>query len=174
MVSSIQEGEYFNPHEMENDDCPTLEQRTFHYSEESVDTVDSSSNSQENEVGIHISENVSRWHVCKHVHITFKVCEEDCGIWPTCNPDLSFYSGTKDDPYSRNFDVYKDEFDKKIEQLVNEYELKTGRKIYWKKYRENVKNFMIQPNNDMMKDLRKRQNGIEEIDYTPLRNEVVL
>ncbi|GJR22926.1 phospholipase-like protein [Tanacetum coccineum] len=93
MVSSIQESEYFNPHEMENDDSPALEQRTFHYSEESVDTVDSSSDSQENEVGSHLSENVSRWHVCKPVHITFKVCEEDCGIWPTYNPDLSFCSG---------------------------------------------------------------------------------
>ncbi|GKE42146.1 hypothetical protein Tco_1469430 [Tanacetum coccineum] len=37
---------------------------------------------------------------------------------------------TKDDPYSRNFDVYKDEFDKEIEMLVNEYELKAGRKRY--------------------------------------------
>ncbi|GJZ81805.1 hypothetical protein Tco_0646799 [Tanacetum coccineum] len=93
MANSIQESEYFNPHEMENDDSPALEQRTFHYSEESVDTVDSSSDSQENEVGNHIFENESRWHVCKPVHITFKVCEEDCGIWPTCNPDLSFCSG---------------------------------------------------------------------------------
>nr|GEW08428.1 hypothetical protein [Tanacetum cinerariifolium] len=36
MVSSIQESEYFNPHEMENDDSPALEQRTCHYNEESV------------------------------------------------------------------------------------------------------------------------------------------
>ncbi|GJU42465.1 copia protein [Tanacetum coccineum] len=90
MSSSIQESEYFNPHEMENNDSP---QRTFHYSEESVDTVDSSSDSQENKVGSHLSKNVSRWHVYKPVHITFKVCEEDCKIWPTCNPDLRFCSG---------------------------------------------------------------------------------
>ncbi|GJX90214.1 copia protein [Tanacetum coccineum] len=93
IVSSIQESEYFNPHEIENDDPPALEQRTFHYNEESVDTVDSSSDSQENEVGSRLSKNVSRWHVCKPVHITFKICEEDYGIWPTCNPDLSFCSG---------------------------------------------------------------------------------
>ncbi|GJT15876.1 phospholipase-like protein [Tanacetum coccineum] len=315
MVSSIQESKYVNPHEIENDDSPALGQRTFHYSEESVDTVDSSSDSQENEVGSHLSEIVSRWHVCKPVHITFKVCEEDCTIWPTCNPDLSFCSGydtiygkeengmlkqwicfrdherhnvggngmkfddflkvsygnkniddvtrerryyewvaqnydfkvksqrttkytgpydlhhksdsppndtlrlntyfpnvshtqpksrirensfeewmkiklehinisdsmrcvmfkewvkvaynfevnigrTKDDPYSRNFDVYKDEFDKEIEQLVNEYELKArGRDMLWKKYGKNVKNSMIQPNSGMMKDLRKRNFG---------------
>ncbi|GJR06326.1 phospholipase-like protein [Tanacetum coccineum] len=282
---------------------------------ESVDTVDSSSDSQENEVGSHLSEYVSRWHVCKPVHITFKVCEEDCGIWPTCNLDLSFCSGynviykeenvmlkqwicfrdherqnvggngikfddflkvrygnknigdvtherryyewvaqnydfkvktqrttkytdpfdlhhksdsppndtlhintyfpdvsktqpkesrirknsfeewmkiklghthisdsirsmmfkewenkdvnfevnigrTKDDPYSRNFYVYKDEFDKEIEQLVNEYELKARRKRYdLEEVWENVKNFMIQPNSGMMKDLRKRNFG---------------
>ncbi|GJR63910.1 phospholipase-like protein [Tanacetum coccineum] len=93
MASSIQESEYFNPHEMENDDSPALEQRTFHYGEEIIDTIDSSSDSQENEVGSHLSENVSKWHVCKPVHITFKACEEDCEIWPTCNPDLSFCSG---------------------------------------------------------------------------------
>ncbi|GJW07479.1 hypothetical protein Tco_1569902 [Tanacetum coccineum] len=203
MASSIQESEYFNPHEMENNDSPALEQRTFHCSKESIDNIDSSSDSQENEVGSHLSENVSRWHVCKPVHITFKVCEEYCKIWPTCNPDLSFCSGydviygkeengmlkqwicfrdhkrqnvrgngikfddflkvsmmfkewededvnfgvnigrTKDDPYSRNFDVYKDEFDKEIEQLVNEYELKAGRKRYaiGRKYWEECENF---------------------------------
>ncbi|GJT06424.1 hypothetical protein Tco_0840886 [Tanacetum coccineum] len=92
MVSSIQKSECSNPHEMEKDDSLALEQGTFHYSEKSVDTVDSSSDSQENKVGSHLFENISRWHVCKPVHVTFKVCEEDYGIWPTCNPDLSFCS----------------------------------------------------------------------------------
>ncbi|GJU56657.1 phospholipase-like protein [Tanacetum coccineum] len=58
------------------------------------DTDDSSDDSQEEEVGNHLSEDVvSRWYVCKPVHVTFKVCEEDSGIWPTCNPNLSFCSG---------------------------------------------------------------------------------
>ncbi|GJT15269.1 hypothetical protein Tco_0873975 [Tanacetum coccineum] len=56
-VGNEKESEYFNPHEKENNDSPALEQRTFHYS---VDTVDSSSDSQEDEVGSHLSENVSR------------------------------------------------------------------------------------------------------------------
>ncbi|GKG36620.1 hypothetical protein Tco_0444298, partial [Tanacetum coccineum] len=47
MASSIQKGEYFNPHEVKNDDSPALEQRTLHYSEESIDTIDSSDDSQE-------------------------------------------------------------------------------------------------------------------------------
>ncbi|GJS69004.1 phospholipase-like protein [Tanacetum coccineum] len=36
----------------------------------------------------------SRWHVCKHVRVFYDDGSgEDRGIWPTCNPDLSFYSG---------------------------------------------------------------------------------
>ncbi|GJT73919.1 putative reverse transcriptase domain-containing protein [Tanacetum coccineum] len=50
MASSIQKGEYFNPHEVENYYSPALEQRTLYYSEESIDTVDSSDDSQEDEV----------------------------------------------------------------------------------------------------------------------------
>ncbi|GKE15651.1 phospholipase-like protein [Tanacetum coccineum] len=40
------------------------------------------------------------------------------------------FEKTHDDPYSRMFNVYKEEFDKEMEQLVNEYELKAGRKRY--------------------------------------------
>ncbi|GKA07924.1 hypothetical protein Tco_0687255 [Tanacetum coccineum] len=37
---------------------------------------------------------------------------------------------TRDDPYSRRFDEYKEKFDIKIEQLANEYDLRVGRKKY--------------------------------------------
>ncbi|GKC74148.1 phospholipase-like protein [Tanacetum coccineum] len=40
------------------------------------------------------------------------------------------FEKTHDDPYSRMFNVDKEEFDKEMEQLVNEYELKAGRKRY--------------------------------------------
>nr|GEZ24119.1 hypothetical protein [Tanacetum cinerariifolium] len=93
MVSSIQESEYVNPYEIENDDSPAVGQRTFHYSKESIGTVDFSCDTQENEVGSNLSEIVSRWHVCKPIHITLKVYEKNCKIWPTYNLDLSFYSG---------------------------------------------------------------------------------
>ncbi|GKC73142.1 phospholipase-like protein [Tanacetum coccineum] len=199
MASSILKNKHPKTHGIEKDDSPALEQGIFHYKEESIDTVDSNSDSQENEVGSHISENISRWHVCKPVHITFRVCEEDCRIWPTCKPDLSFCSRydaiygkeknrmlkqwicfrdherqnvrgneirfdhflkirygnknidnvnegfevnvgwNKDDPYSRNFDVYKDEFNKEIEQCMKEG----------------------------FEDEEIQQNGIEEMDYTP-------
>ncbi|GJZ42653.1 copia protein [Tanacetum coccineum] len=58
MASSIQKGEYINPHEVENNDSPALEQRTLYYREESIDTVDSSDDSQEDEVGSHLSKDV--------------------------------------------------------------------------------------------------------------------
>ncbi|GJT77061.1 hypothetical protein Tco_1043786 [Tanacetum coccineum] len=121
MVSSIQESEYVNPHEIENDDSSVLGQRTFHSSEESVGIVDSSSDSQENEVGSHLSEIVSRWHVCKPVHITFKNVEGNGMKFDDflkvrygnkniddVKEDFNFgvnIGRTKDDPYSRNFDV---------------------------------------------------------------------
>ncbi|GKC85662.1 hypothetical protein Tco_1141379 [Tanacetum coccineum] len=40
------------------------------------------------------------------------------------------FGRTRDDPYSRRFDVYKEEFDNEIKQLENEYELKAGKKRY--------------------------------------------
>nr|GEV53952.1 hypothetical protein [Tanacetum cinerariifolium] len=107
MESSVQEGKNFSAHEIENDvfsydspACLLLEQGTLSCSEESIDTVDSSHDmqelegSQDDEVGSHLLENiVSRWHVFKPVRITFVDCEKDYGHWPTCNPNLSFYSG---------------------------------------------------------------------------------
>ncbi|GKA33219.1 hypothetical protein Tco_0719586, partial [Tanacetum coccineum] len=37
---------------------------------------------------------ISRWHVCKPVRVFYdNECGEDYGMWPTCNPDLSFCSG---------------------------------------------------------------------------------
>ncbi|GJZ30896.1 hypothetical protein Tco_0575943 [Tanacetum coccineum] len=37
---------------------------------------------------------VKRWHVCKPIHVTYDdKSGEDCGMWPTCDPDLKFYFG---------------------------------------------------------------------------------
>ncbi|GKF28588.1 hypothetical protein Tco_0094930, partial [Tanacetum coccineum] len=157
MASSVQESKNINPLDIENDvffydspACLLLEQGTPSYSDESIDTVDSSDDMQE---------------------LKGSQDDEDYGQWLTCNLDLSFCSGydaiygqeesgmlkqwicfrdherqkvrgngmifanflkvrTRDDPYSRRFDEYKEEFDNEIEQLVNEYELKAGRKRY--------------------------------------------
>ncbi|GJX90213.1 hypothetical protein Tco_0343539 [Tanacetum coccineum] len=79
---------------------------------------------------------------------------------------------TKDDPYSKNFDVYKDKFDKEIEKLVNEYELKAGRKRYaleevWEKC-EKFHDSTKQWYDEGFEEEELWQNGIEEIDYTHL------
>ncbi|GJT05809.1 phospholipase-like protein [Tanacetum coccineum] len=39
------------------------------------------------------------------------------------------YGKTRDDPYSRRFDEYKEEFDNDIEQLANEHDLRRGKKV---------------------------------------------
>ncbi|GJZ93566.1 phospholipase-like protein [Tanacetum coccineum] len=81
MASSVQESKNINPLEIENDvfsyDSPTcllVEQGTPSYSDESIETVDSSDDmqelegSQDDEVGRNLLENIiSRWHVCKPV-----------------------------------------------------------------------------------------------------------
>ncbi|GJZ70142.1 retrovirus-related pol polyprotein from transposon TNT 1-94 [Tanacetum coccineum] len=37
---------------------------------------------------------VKRWHVCKPIHVTYDDGSgEDCGMWPTCDPDSKFCLG---------------------------------------------------------------------------------
>ncbi|GJV32595.1 phospholipase-like protein [Tanacetum coccineum] len=43
----------------------------------------------------------SRWHVCKPIRVFYDDgCGKDCGMWPTCNLDLSFCNGY-DDGYGK-------------------------------------------------------------------------
>ncbi|GKB97797.1 hypothetical protein Tco_0983934, partial [Tanacetum coccineum] len=80
--------------------CLLFEQSIHPCSDESIYIVNSYDDmqelegSQEDEVGSHLV--VSRWHVCKPVLVTFANCEKEYGMWPTCNPDLSFCSGYDD------------------------------------------------------------------------------
>ncbi|GJS50113.1 hypothetical protein Tco_0600234 [Tanacetum coccineum] len=40
---------------------------------------------------------VKRWHVCKPTHVTYDDGSgEDCGMWPTCDPDSKFCFGYKE------------------------------------------------------------------------------
>ncbi|GJX08064.1 hypothetical protein Tco_0195996 [Tanacetum coccineum] len=153
MASSIQTGEYFNPYEVESDDSLPLEQRTLHYSEESIDTVDSSDDSQEDEVGSHLSKDVgNRMKFADFLKVRHRnkniddiTHERQYYEWVAQNYDFNIkttkmgkenfdfegnFERTRDNPYSRNFKVYKEEFDDEIKQLENEYELKAGRKRY--------------------------------------------
>ncbi|GJS82523.1 RNA-directed DNA polymerase, eukaryota, reverse transcriptase zinc-binding domain protein [Tanacetum coccineum] len=163
MASSIQESKNFNPFEIENDvfsydspACLLLDQGTHSYSEEIIDTIDSSHDMQElegskdDEVGSHLLENVE-W------------------IKENFNFEVDF-GRTRDDSYSRRFDVYKEEFDNEIEQLKNEYELKAKRKRYaldevWEKcekFHDTTKLWYDKG----FEEKELWQNGIEEIDYT--------
>ncbi|GJR05667.1 hypothetical protein Tco_0528651 [Tanacetum coccineum] len=181
IVENIRESEYFNPYEIENDDSPALKQEPF-TTAMSVDTVDSSSDSQENEVGSHLSENVLRWHVCKPVHITFKFCEEDCGIWPTCNPDLNFCSGydaiygKEENGMLKQWMCFQDHERQNVRGNGMKFDdflkLKAGRKIYaleevWEKC-EKFHDSTKQWYDEGFEEEELWQNGIEEIDYTPL------
>ncbi|GKB76636.1 phospholipase-like protein [Tanacetum coccineum] len=79
MANFFHEGEYFNPLEIENDvfsyespSCLLFEQCTQSYDNKSVDALESAGSIQ----GLEDNHE-----------------DVDCGMWPTCNPDLSFCSG---------------------------------------------------------------------------------
>ncbi|GJX77203.1 phospholipase-like protein [Tanacetum coccineum] len=104
MANSIQEEESFNLLEIgdvlfsyESPACLIFEQCTRFCDDESINTIDSSDNIQEPEVEhkniMNLEKITSRWHVCKPVRVFYdNECDKDCGMWPTCNPDLSFCS----------------------------------------------------------------------------------
>ncbi|GJS27370.1 phospholipase-like protein [Tanacetum coccineum] len=82
MTNSLQEEEYFNPLEIEDDvfsyespACLLFEKCTRSCDNESIDTLDSVDNMQELKV------------------FYDNKCGKDYRMWPTCNPDLSLYSG---------------------------------------------------------------------------------
>ncbi|GJX87642.1 hypothetical protein Tco_0339656 [Tanacetum coccineum] len=106
--NSIQEEESFNPLEIEDDlfsyespACLLLEQCTRSCDNESIETIDLVDNMQELEVkpedmvrGPNLERVISRWHVCKPVRVFYdNECGKVCEMWPTCNLDLSVYSG---------------------------------------------------------------------------------
>ncbi|GJW60741.1 phospholipase-like protein [Tanacetum coccineum] len=106
MVNFVQEEEYFNPLKIKDDvfsykspTCLLFEQCTRSCVNESIDTLDSVDNMQELEVkhedivqNPNLVRIISRWHVCKLVRVFYdNECGKDCGMWPTCNPDLSGY-----------------------------------------------------------------------------------
>ncbi|GJV14848.1 phospholipase-like protein [Tanacetum coccineum] len=120
---------------------------------DSSDDMQELEGSQDDEVGSHLLRNeISRSLVCKPVRITFVDYHERQNVrgngmifadflkvrYGNKNIDdgmdkqnFNFevdFGRTRDDQYSRRFDVYKEEFDNEIKQLVNEYELKAGRK----------------------------------------------
>ncbi|GJY89484.1 hypothetical protein Tco_0504680 [Tanacetum coccineum] len=103
-TNSIQNEEPFNPLQIEEDlfsyespSCLQFEQCTRFCDVESIDTVDSSNDMQGPKIKHKEGENLEkitlRRHMCKRVRVFYdNECGKDCGMCPTCNPDLSFCS----------------------------------------------------------------------------------
>ncbi|GJY19799.1 hypothetical protein Tco_0392365 [Tanacetum coccineum] len=64
-----------------------------------------------------------------HTHVNKSVRNAVLNEWLLDSFDLEAdYARTRDDPYSRRFDKYKNAFDNEIRQLSNEYDLRIGKK----------------------------------------------
>ncbi|GKB63756.1 phospholipase-like protein [Tanacetum coccineum] len=98
--------ESFNPLEIEDGlfsyespACLQFSQNTRIHTNSDIETIDSPSNIQETSEScadhqLDNKKDTSRWHVCKPIRVFYdNGSVEDCRMWPTCNPDLSFCSG---------------------------------------------------------------------------------
>ncbi|GJS55279.1 hypothetical protein Tco_0628641 [Tanacetum coccineum] len=97
MVDIRQEEETFNPLEIridlfsyESPTCVEFEQRTRSYGTPNPhDEIAEPISFSPDRRGL-----VKRWHVCKPIHVTYNDgSDEDCGMWPTCDPDSKFCLG---------------------------------------------------------------------------------
>nr|GEW15461.1 hypothetical protein [Tanacetum cinerariifolium] len=79
--------------------CLRFEQNTRIHTNNNIETIDSPRNMQETskrcaDYQPDNKRDTSRWHVCKPIRVFYDDGSgEDYGVWPTCNPDLSFCSG---------------------------------------------------------------------------------
>ncbi|GKD15991.1 phospholipase-like protein [Tanacetum coccineum] len=81
------------------------------------------------------------------------------------------YGKILDDPYSRRFDEYKEQFDSKIKQLANEYDLRVGMKKYamydiWEKC-ERFQDIACHWHDEGFKEDEQWESGIKNTCYTP-------
>ncbi|GKD99635.1 phospholipase-like protein, partial [Tanacetum coccineum] len=97
MLDIAQEEETFNPFEIGIDlfsykslACLEFEQRSRSYGTPNPhDEIAKPISFSPDRRGL-----VKRWHVCKPIHVTYDDGSgEDCGMWPTCNPDSKFCFG---------------------------------------------------------------------------------
>ncbi|GJW03596.1 hypothetical protein Tco_1562452 [Tanacetum coccineum] len=97
MGDTGQEEETFDPLEIgmdlfsyESPACLEFEQRTRSYGTPNLqDEIAKPSSFLPDRRGL-----VKRWHVCKPIHVTYDDENgEDCGMWPTCEPDSKFCFG---------------------------------------------------------------------------------
>ncbi|GKA49325.1 phospholipase-like protein [Tanacetum coccineum] len=123
---------------------------------------------------------VKRWHVCKPIHVTYDDGSgEDCGMWPTCDPDLKLcfrynevfgvhYGQQKINDTTRERRVFNNE----IEHLSNEYILRIGKKGYvlddvWEKCKQNYKKTNEAWHDKAYEEDEMWRSGDEKTDYDP-------
>ncbi|GJX51036.1 copia protein [Tanacetum coccineum] len=154
MASSIQENEYFNPLEIETDvfSYDSTECLLFEQSSQEDEVVSHLLENVVSRwhvckpVRVTVKDcekDCRKWPTCnpdlsfcsgydaiyrkeeRHTNISKAIKCEMFKEWVKENFNFEVDFGkTRDDPYSRRFDVYKEKFDSEIEQLENEYDLR--------------------------------------------------
>ncbi|GKC16676.1 hypothetical protein Tco_1013458 [Tanacetum coccineum] len=95
-------------------------------------------------------------------------CEVQALIHHSFDVEVDF-GKTRDYPYLRSFDEYKEEFDNEIELLANEYDLRVGRKRYalddvWEKC-EKFHDTSYSWHDEGFEEEEQWESGIEKTDY---------
>ncbi|GJZ03828.1 hypothetical protein Tco_0537103 [Tanacetum coccineum] len=128
MVNIGQEEETFNPLEIgidlfsyESPACLEFEQKTRSYgTPKPQDEIAGLDNLSPDRRGL-----VKRWHVCKPIHVTYDDGSgEDCGMWPTCDPDSKFCFG-----YNEVFGGHQEHEPQPIRPRLCNYSFKEWLKI---------------------------------------------
>ncbi|GJZ54493.1 copia protein, partial [Tanacetum coccineum] len=203
MANSIQEEESFNLLEIGDDlfsyeshACLQLDPCTQSWDNESIDTLDSVDNMQELEVehegmvrGPNLERITSRWHLCKPVWVFYdNECGKYYGMWPTCNPDLSFWCGY-DAIYGKGENgmleqcmCFRDHERQSVGvnrmifanffKLANEYNLRIRKKGYglhdvWEQCKKYHTDTVYPWRDEGFEEQEKWESGIEKTDYKP-------
>ncbi|GKA29119.1 hypothetical protein Tco_0715364 [Tanacetum coccineum] len=107
-----------------------------------------------------------------HTNVSKLIRNEVFNEWLKDNFNVEIDFGkTLDDPYSRRFDEYKEEFDSEVEQLANEYDLRVGMKKYalddiWEKC-ERFQDTVCHWHDEGFKEEERWESGIGKTCCTP-------
>ncbi|GJR04148.1 zinc finger, CCHC-type containing protein [Tanacetum coccineum] len=106
-----------------------------------------------------------------HTNVSKSVRNAILNEWVLDSFDVEIdYGKTRDDPYSRRFDEYKEVFDNEIEQLGNEYDLRIGKKGYalddvWEKCKIFHGGTVYPWHDEGFEEEERWKSGIEKTDY---------
>nr|GEV04612.1 hypothetical protein [Tanacetum cinerariifolium] len=108
-----------------------------------------------------------------HTNVNKSVRNAILNEWVLNSFDVeSDYGKTRDDPYSRRFDEYKEVFENEIKQLGNKYDLRIGKKGYvlddvWEKCEKFHRGIVYPWHDEGFKEEERWESGTEKIDYEP-------